>query len=113
MDDLAFRSAMDLAAMIRRRELASRELLEHCLARVERWNPRINAVVTLDAERARERAAAADLALERGEPWGPLHGVPITIKDTLETAGLRTTAGYPPLADHVPVADAPVVARLR
>lgn len=112
MDELAFRTATELVAALRRKEVSSRELLDHYLARVERVNPRLNAVVTLDVERARKRAAAADEALARGELWGPLHGLPMTIKDTFETAGLRTTAGFSPLADHVPTVDAVAVARL-
>ena len=112
MSDLAFRSAVDLVGAIRRRELGSRELLEHHLARVERLNPRINAVVTLDVERARRRADAADRALARGEALGPLHGLPMTIKDVMETAGRRTTSGADIYADHVPAADAAAVARL-
>ena len=95
MTDIAFRSACDLITAIRKRELSSRELLEHYLKRVERYNPQINAVVTLDVERARKRADTADAALARGEVFGPLHGLPVTIKDTIETAGIRTTAGAP------------------
>jgi amidase len=112
MSELAFRPAVELAAAIRRRELGSRELLEHYLVRIERLNPRVNAVVTLDVDRARARADAADAALARGESWGPIHGLPMTIKDSLETAGLRTTSGAPELAEHVPAADAPAVARV-
>ncbi len=112
MADLAFRRAVDLAAAIRSREVSSVELLDHYLARIERLNPKLNAVVTLDVERARKRAAAADRALAREEVWGPLHGVPMTVKDTFEVAGLRTTAGAPVLAEHVPATDAVTVARL-
>lgn len=103
--------AVELAAAIRRREISSVELLDACAARIERLDGPLNAVVTLDLERARARAQEADAALARGEDWGPLHGLPITVKDTLETAGLRTTAGFPPLAGHVPPADATIVAR--
>jgi amidase len=112
MSDLAFHSASALAATIARREISCAELLDHYLRRLAAHNPRLNAVVTIEEERARDRAAAADGALARGESWGPLHGVPITVKDTLETAGLRTTAGFPPLTDHVPAANAVVVERL-
>ena len=112
MRDTAFRSAVDLVAAIRRHEVGCRELLDHHVARVERLNPRINAVVTLDVERARRRADAADRALARGEAVGPLHGLPMTIKDVMETAGLRTTSGADVYADHVPAADATAVARL-
>jgi amidase len=112
MSDPAFRSATALAAAIRKRELSSCEILDHFLARIERLNARVNAVVTLDAERARRRAAAADAALHRGTVLGPLHGVPMTVKDCLETAGLRTTAGAEMYAAHVPADDAPAVQRL-
>ena len=113
MTEPQFRSATELAAMIRRRELSSRELLELYLARIEKQNPRLNAVVTLDATGAREAAARADAALDRGESWGPLHGLPITIKDSFETAGMRTTSGSPGLSNHVPATDADAVKRLR
>ena len=113
MDDLVFASAVELAARIADRDVSSVEVIDAHLAQIERHNEAINAVVTLDGERARARALAADEALARGESWGPLHGVPFTIKDALATAGLRTTSGFPPLADHVPQADASVVARLR
>jgi amidase len=112
MVDIAFRSARQLAAALRAKEIGSRELLEHYLRRIEQFNPQLNAVVTLDSERARVRADAADAALVRGETWGPLHGVPMTIKDSIETAGIRTTAGAEILAQHVPNADAPSVSRL-
>ncbi len=65
-------------------------------------NPTLNAVITLNAEQARKQAREADEALARGEVWGPLHGVPFTLKDAHATAGMRTTTGFPPLADYVP-----------
>ncbi len=111
--DPSWAGAFELGEAIARGKLSSRELLEHQLARIERVDPRLNAVVTRDVERARAEAARADAELARGERRGSLHGVAITIKDTLETAGLRTTAGYPPLAGHVPAVDAAAVARLR
>jgi len=110
--DVALRPATDLTAALRRGELSSRELLAHYRLRIDRLNPAINAVVTLD-ETAFDRAAAADAARASGRSWGPLHGLPITIKDSLETAGLRTTAGAPEYAGHVPERDAEAVARLR
>jgi len=113
MPSLAFRSASQLAAALRRREVGSRELLEHHLARIERLGPGLNAVVTLDVERARAAADAADRTLATGEAKGPLCGLPMTVKDTFETAGLRTTCGVPELSQHVPRADAIPVARLR
>ena len=113
MAPLAFRTATDLVAALRRRELGSRELLEHALGRIERWNEGLNAVVTLDVERARAAADAADRALAAGEGKGALFGLPMTVKDTFETAGLRTTCGVPELSQHVPRTDAIAVARLR
>jgi amidase len=112
MPELAFESATALTAAIRSRQIGSRELLENYLRRIERLNPKINAVVTLDVERARRRADAADAALARGESWGALHGLPITIKDSIETAGIRTTSGAPVHAEHVPAKDAVAVERL-
>ena len=112
MTDPALRPAVDLLADLARGEVGARELLEHYLRRVERLNPALNAVVTLDVEGARRAADAADAARARGQSLGALHGLPMTVKDTLETAGVRTTAGAPVLADHVPARDATAVARL-
>jgi amidase len=111
MIDPATASAIELAAAIRRREIASLELLDLYAARIEKYDKPLNSVVTLDLERARARARQADDALARGESWGPLHGLPITVKDSLETAGIRTTAGFPPFSDHVPNIDADIVDR--
>ena len=113
MDGLAHRPATALLRALDDREISSRELLEHFLGRVEQLNPRLNAVVTLDAERALKRADEADAARAQGEAWGPLHGLPITVKDCFETEGLRTTCGAEQYADHVPGTDAVAVARLR
>jgi amidase len=113
MADLGTRSARELAAMIRRKQISSRELLDHFLEAIAERNAPLNAVVTLDEERARDAAARADEAIARGEALGPLHGLPMTIKDTFETAGVRTTAGNPAWAEHVPEADADPVAKLR
>ncbi|HYB98784.1 MAG TPA: amidase [Candidatus Limnocylindrales bacterium] len=109
MSELVHSSATALASAIARREVSSTELLDAYLQRIERLNPAYNIVVTLDADGARARAKAADEATARGESWGPLHGLPLTVKDTLETRGIRTTAGYPPLSDHVPTSNADVV----
>ncbi|HEY6698365.1 MAG TPA: amidase family protein [Acidimicrobiales bacterium] len=112
-DDVLTWTAGRLADAIRRREIASRDLLSLALDRIDRINPKLNAVVTLDIERAGVQAAAADEATAHGETTGPLHGLPITVKDALEVGGLRSTGGAIELTDHVPVADAPAVARLR
>ena len=113
MDAVATTSASDLAAAIKAREVSSRELLATYLDRIERLNAPVNAVVTLAVERAQEEAAAADVATARNEPLGPLHGLPITVKDAIETAGIRSTGGAVELTDHVPTVDAPAVAKLR
>jgi amidase len=108
-----FASASELAAAIRARRTSAADLVELYLSRIERHNPSLNAVCTLDAAGARRRAREADVALARGELWGALHGVPMTIKDALETAGVLTTGGHPPLKDYIPARDASAVARLR
>src|SRR5205823_3756852 len=80
--------------------------------RVERFDEPVHAVVTLDLERAQAAAAAADDATARGERLGPLHGLPITIKDAIETEGIRSTGGTVQLKDHIPTEDAPAVSSL-
>lgn len=105
-------SATKLAALIRAREVSPVEVVEAHLRRIERLNPALNAVVTV-APDAMERAREAEEALVRGEELGALHGVPVTIKDTIETRGLRTTSGSRVRAQHVPDEDAPAVARLK
>jgi amidase len=113
MTQLPFRSATELAAAVRAREISSVELLDCYLGRIEEFNPGLGAVVTLDADRALREAAEADRRLARGAATGPLHGLPVTVKDCLETAGLRTTCGAPELAGYVPEHDAEAVGRLR
>ena len=112
-DDLCFRPATELAAMVRAREISARELLQAHLDRIGRVNPRLNAIVTLDVDGARAAADAADAALAAGEAVGPLHGLPVAHKDTHATGGMRTTYGSPLHADTVPTRDELVVARLR
>ncbi len=113
VDTFAFRPAGALAAMIRRREIGCLELLELYIERADRHNPALNAIVVWDREGARERARAADAALAAGESWGPLHGVPITVKESFDVAGLPTTWGLPQLRNNVPRSDAVVVERLK
>ena len=111
MIDITTASAVELAAAIRRREIGSLELLDAYAARIAKFDGPIHSVVTLDLDRARVRAREADEALARGEHWGPLHGLPITVKDALETEGLRSTGGFPPWSDHVPTTNAVIVER--
>ncbi len=112
MKDIVFSSTTQLAAAIRAGDVSATEVLEVHLAQIATHNPALNAVVTMDAEQAHKRAREADEALARGEIWGPLHGVPFTLKDAHATAGMRTTTGFPPL-DHVPHEDSTVTARLK
>src|SRR5215471_21575358 len=113
MIDIVFSSTMELATAIRAGHVSAVEVLEAHLAQIATHNPTLNAIVTMDVEHAQERAREADEALARGELWGPLHGVPFTLKDAHATAGMRTTTGFPPLADYVPQEDSPVAARLK
>ena len=112
-DTLTGLSAVDLAALLRHKEVSAREVLEAHLRQVDRMNPTVNAIVTLDAEQAMRRAEHADREIAHGRLLGPLHGLPIAHKDLLDTAGMRTTYGSPIFRDHVPERDARIVARLR
>ena len=94
MTDLALLPATELARRLRRREVSSLELLQHHLRRIERLNPALNAVVVLDTDVALQRARDADAALARGESWGPLHGLPMTVKESFDLPGLPTTWGF-------------------
>ncbi|MGM1016968.1 MAG: amidase [Actinomycetota bacterium] len=111
--ELTWLSTRELAARITAGQVSSREALEDHLARIDSVNPAINAIVTRDDERAYERADRADAARARGEASGPLDGVPMTHKESTDTAGLRTTRGSPLLLDNVPSKDALIIARLR
>ena len=106
-------SATEQAAAIRERRLGSAELLDLFAARIEQVDPTVNAVCTLDLERAREAAREADAATARGDVRGPLHGLPFTVKDAIATEGIRSTGGAEVMLDHVPVADAQAVASLK
>ena len=113
MANLTFISAHQLAQIIRKREVSAVEVLDAYLAQIAKHNSQLNAICTLDEDNAYTTAKLADEALAKGENWGALHGVPITIKDIFETQNLRTTAGYIPLQDYIPPQDATAVARLR
>jgi amidase len=113
MTDLCFRNATELARLIATEQLSAREVMEAHLAQIERVNPRVNAIVTLLADQALEQAAAADERQARGEPLGPLHGLPIAHKDLVLTKEIRTTFGSPIYRDFVPDEDALIVERLR
>src|SRR6201999_1604867 len=110
--DITMKSASELANAIRSKQLSSKSIVEAHLERIAKVNPKLNAVVQLTADSARKEADEADAALARGEIKGPLHGVPITITDTLETTGVICTGGTKGRANYVPKADASAVARL-
>src|SRR6185312_15311603 len=109
----AFTSATRLAGEIRDRKIGCLEALDFYVARAERLNPPLNAIVAWQVEAARERARAADAALQRGENWGPLHGVPMTVKESFNVAGLPTTWGLAQYKETPAAADALAVERFR
>jgi amidase len=109
---MQFQSASRIVAAIKNREISPVEVVQNCLNRIAEVNPKLNAVVTI-APDVVEQARRAEILLISGKEVGPLHGLPVTIKDTIETAGLRTTSGSAMRANHVPEIDAPAVARLK
>jgi aspartyl-tRNA(Asn)/glutamyl-tRNA(Gln) amidotransferase subunit A len=111
--DLASLTVLEAAALIRSRKVSPVELTQACLDRIEAWEPVINAFITVTADQALEAARAHEKMIAAGYYLGPLHGVPIGLKDNVLTAGVRSTAGSKILADNVPDADATVVSRLR
>jgi amidase len=110
---LTRKSARELAQLVRTRAVSPVEILDACLAAIEALNPRLNAVVTLAADQARDAARQAEIAVMKGEPLGPLHGIPIGVKDVTDTAGIRTTFASPLYKDNVPTEDAEAVRRLK
>src|SRR6266576_634606 len=112
-DDLAFTSAAELAALIAQRVVSPREIDAVVLDRIEKSQPTLNVFIWVCADDARAAAKAAEAAVMRGDALGPLHGVPFAVKDLVNTVGVRTTFGSWALADNVPSADSPAVARLK
>jgi len=113
VNELTFLAAVVMAERIRKKEISPVELVEAHLERIERLNPRLNAYVQVDAEGARRAAQEAETAVIKEKTLGPLHGVPISIKSSIEVAGMRCESGTRLRAGFVPTQDAPVVARLR
>jgi aspartyl-tRNA(Asn)/glutamyl-tRNA(Gln) amidotransferase subunit A len=112
-DDLAWLSLADASALVRDRQVSSVELTRACLARIAQLNPTLNAFITVTADQALRAAKTADTEIAQKRWRGPLHGIPIALKDLIDTAGVKTTAGSAIFADRVPRADAEVVLRLR
>jgi amidase len=113
VSELWRKGAVELAAMIRDREVSSREVVQAHLDRIEAVNPHLNAIVRLLADQALAAADAADMAVADGTRLGPLHGVPFTVKENIDLAGTPTTHAIPALAEAVASVDAPQVERLR
>jgi len=112
METRAFASANSLAREIRDRRIGCLELLDFYVGRAERYNPTLNAIVAWQVDKARERARAGDAALARGEVWGPLHGLPVTVKESFDVTGLPTTWGNPTWKDKIASENAVLVERL-
>ncbi len=113
MDELAYLPAHELARRIRRKQVSALELLDGYIARIARLDGAINALPVHDFERARARAREADAALARGACWGPLHGLPMTVKESFNVAGLPTTWGYAAHRANIATQDALTVQRLK
>ena len=113
MTDIGLRSTVEQADLIQRGELSSRELTEHFIERIERLDGEINSVITRDFETALAESDVADASQQKGQSLGVLHGVPITVKDALQTKNLKSTGGATELRDNVPSQDAAVVASIR
>ncbi len=109
MDEWARLSALTLTKAIQDKKISSIELLEYFIERYQRLNPEINAIVATNFKQARKKAADADKALANGKILGPLHGLPMTLKDNLEIAGMPTTYGSELYAEHMPEQNADVV----
>src|ERR1700748_560563 len=112
MDAHAFGFATQVALEIRGRRVGCLESLDFYLARAERHNPALNAIIAWQIDAARQRARDADAALAKGGVWGPLHGVPMTVKESFNVAGLPTTFGNPLWKDNIATSNAVVVDRL-
>jgi aspartyl-tRNA(Asn)/glutamyl-tRNA(Gln) amidotransferase subunit A len=110
---LCFISATELARRIAAKDVSAVEVVDAVLARIEHWQPKLNAFITVTADEARQAAREAEAAVLAGKPLGPLHGVPFSVKDLLNTAGVRTTFGSHGFEDNVPAEDCVAVARLK
>lgn len=111
--EICFKTATELAAMIKAGQIGSEELLDIYLARVEKYNAKLNAIIVLDKDRARQQAKAADATVKSGAKLGALHGVPMTIKESYDVAGLPTTFGYSHFKNNIATEDALAVQRLK
>jgi aspartyl-tRNA(Asn)/glutamyl-tRNA(Gln) amidotransferase subunit A len=113
MADLTRLSLVEAMALLRRKAVSPVELAQACIARIERLNPALNAFITVTAEQALQQAREAEAQIQRGQWRGPLHGMPLALKDLIDTAGIRTTAASAVFKDRIPTEDAEVVRRLK
>ena len=113
LDKFVYYSARELAWAIRKKEITSEAITRHILDRIKQYNPMLIAISTLAEDAAITQSIAADEAIQNGIVWGPLHGVPVTIKDCFHIVGLPTTAGAPDLKSYIPDTDAVIVQRIR
>lgn len=109
----AFLDLSEASRQIQQQAVSPVELTQACLDRIERLNPHLNAFITVTAETAMAQAVTAEQEISQGKWRGPLHGIPMALKDLVETAGVRTTAASAVLKDYIPTADAPIVQRLK
>jgi aspartyl-tRNA(Asn)/glutamyl-tRNA(Gln) amidotransferase subunit A len=112
-NDLTRLTLVDASALLRRKAVSAVELTQACVARIERLNPALNAFITVTAEQALQQAREAEAEIQRGHWRGPLHGMPLALKDLIDTAGIRTTAASAVFKDRIPAEDAEVVRRLK
>jgi len=112
-DELALRDLADVSRAVQKKEVSPVELTQACLARIEKLDPRLNAFITVSGAAALEDARKAEAEIARGEWKGPLHGIPLAVKDLVETAGVKTTAASAVLKDNIPAVDAEVIRRLK
>ena len=111
-EELTTKSVTELSAMMRAKSVTSTQLVNALLARMDTINPKVNAVVTVMAKQALAQAAELDAEQKAGKFRGPLHGIPLALKDNIDTAGTRTTAASPMFKDRIPTEDAAFVAKL-
>src|SRR5579884_1075732 len=103
----------EASRVVQKKEVSPVDLTQACLDRIEKLNPQLNAFITVTADSALQEAKRAEAEIMRGEWKGPLHGIPLAVKDLVETSGVKTTAASAVLKDNVPTADAEVVRRLK
>jgi aspartyl-tRNA(Asn)/glutamyl-tRNA(Gln) amidotransferase subunit A len=113
MTNYSYASISEVSELIRQKQISPLELTKGCLERIEKLQPQLNAFITVTAEQALQDAANAEQEIQAGKWKGPLHGIPVAVKDFFDTAAIRTTAGFAPFENRVPTKDAELVTRLK